>query len=82
MKKKPVAETISDWNRKKILYKCAACGQSFRIFEAKEKFCHNCGTEVGWDNVITRLEAPFTGDYEEMKELLKYIELRNRNGQE
>ena len=82
MKKKPVAETISDWNPKKIFYKCAVCGQSFRMFETKEKFCHNCGTEVDWNNVITSLEAPFTGDYEEMKELLKYVELRNRSKQE
>lgn len=79
MKKKPVAETISDWGHQKILYKCAVCGQSFRMFGTKEKFCHNCGTEVDWDNVITSLKIPFMGNYEEMKELLKYVELRNRS---
>lgn len=82
MKKKPIAETISDWNPKKIFYRCAVCEQSFRMFEAKEKFCHNCGTEIDWNNVITSLEAPFAGDYEEMKELLKYVELRNRSKRE
>ena len=46
----------------------------FRIFGIKERFCHNCGIEVDWHNVLIQLPESFNkNDYEGEKEIIEYI---------
>ena len=81
---KPIATEISSWHPyKKVIYKCANCEQDFRIFGFMEKYCHNCGTKVDWDDVIIELPEPFNknalDDYNEEKALVgKINELNHR----
>lgn len=75
-KMKPTAIAITSWHPyKEIIYKCSCCSQNFRILGNTEKFCHNCGTEVDWDNVMTHLPEPFTNkdNYEEEQALIYNI---------
>jgi len=50
----PVADRINSWgteDKRKILFKCANCHTSFGYYEESEKFCHNCGQKVNWEDV-------------------------------
>lgn len=72
----PIATDISGWAPyREIIYRCGHCGQSFHILGDKEKYCHTCGTEVNWANVMTMLPEPFTkqDDYESKQKLLERI---------
>lgn len=75
MKMKPTATEITSWQSyREIIYKCSNCGQDFRMFGNKEHFCHTCGTEVDWENVIIQLPEPFDkNDYDGEKDLIAYI---------
>lgn len=72
---KPTATEITSWQPyKKVFYKCSNCGQDFRMFGNKEHYCHNCGTEVDWSNILTSLPQPFNkNDYNREKELISEI---------
>ena len=74
-KMKPTAIGITDWQPyKEIIYKCSNCGQSFRMFGDRERFCHTCGVEVDWQDVIKRLPEPFDkNDYDGEKALIADI---------
>lgn len=50
--KKPVFKDIPSCGRAPdIIYKCPECGTSFAFFREKERFCHNCGQEIDWEDV-------------------------------
>ena len=72
---KPIARSISDWSpNKEIQFKCRNCGQSFAFYRKKEKYCHNCGTKVDWENIPIRLKESFiSNSIEEEKELIQKI---------
>ena len=71
----PTAVEITSWHPyKEIIYKCSNCGQDFRIFGTKERFCHNCGKKVDWDGVPTTLKEPFNkNNAKEEKKLIQAI---------
>lgn len=75
MKMKPTAIGITSWQPyKEIIYKCSNCGQDFRMFGNKEHFCHTCGMEVDWKNVMIQLPEPFDkNDYDGEKSLIADI---------
>lgn len=75
VKMKPIAIGITDWPPyKEIIYKCSNCGQDFRMFGDRERFCHTCGIEVDWQNVIKRLPEPFDkNNYDGEKALIDDI---------
>lgn len=76
LRMKPTAIGITDWYPyKEVVYKCSNCGQDFRMLGDRERFCHTCGTQVDWKNVIRRLPKPFTktGDLKAEKELVAKI---------
>lgn len=72
---KPVVEDISSWDScKEILYKCPKCNTSFRILGHYEKFCHNCGQKINWDDVPRYLADPYReDDYKERKLFLSVL---------
>lgn len=74
-KMKPTAVEITSWHPyKEVIYKCSNCGQDFRMFGDKEHYCHTCGVEVDWHNVIKQLPKPFNkNDYEGEKALIADI---------
>ena len=74
-KMKPTAIGITDWQPyKEIIYKCSNCGQDFRMFGDRERFCHTCGTKVDWQDVIKRLPKSFNkNDYDGEKALIADI---------
>ena len=61
----PVAISISDWNRKEIIYACPKCKTDFRIFGDYEKFCHNCGTKIDWEHTPRLLSESISEEMEE-----------------
>lgn len=75
MKMKPTAIEITSWQPyKEVIYKCSNCGQDFRIFGNKEHYCHTCGTEVDWKNVMIQLPKSFDkNDYDGEKSLIADI---------
>lgn len=75
MKMKPTAIGITSWQPyKEVIYKCSNCGQDFRMFGNKEHFCHTCGMEVDWKNVMIQLPKPFDkNDYDDEKSLIADI---------
>lgn len=81
MKMKPTAIEITSWRPyKKVIYQCSNCGQDFRMFGDKEHYCHNCGVEVDWDNVIKQLPEPFDkNDYDSEKALIADINKHQLN---
>lgn len=72
---KPTAIEITSWKPyKEIIYKCSNCGQDFRFFGDREHFCHTCGVEVDWQDVIKRLPEPFDkNNYDGEKALIAEI---------
>lgn len=49
---KPIPTRISNWSPgTEIVYCCPKCGTSFAFFRDDEKFCHNCGLRINWENV-------------------------------
>lgn len=76
---KPVAESISSWPPyKAIIYKCAACGQSFSILGHRELYCHHCGTRVDWTGVPLYLKtAVDSNDINKEEKLIKQINRMN-----
>jgi len=50
----PIADRVNSWgteDKRKILFKCPNCHTSFGYYEEYEKFCHNCGQKVNWEDV-------------------------------
>ncbi len=70
---KPVVEDINTWNTcKEILYKYPRCDISFRILGNREKFCHNCGQEINWNNIPKYLTEPYyEQDFKRRNKFLK-----------
>lgn len=81
MKIKPTAIEITSWSPyRKVIYKCSNCGQDFRMFENRELYCHKCGMEVDWSNILTLLPQPFDkNDYDGEKKLISEINRRQLN---
>lgn len=76
---KPIAYRISKWGScTEIIYRCPKCKTSFAILGSKEKFCHNCGTEIDWNVYATLKESFISDDYELEKKLLTYINQANK----
>lgn len=49
---RPIPYALSQWDsRTEIFYKCPKCGQSFKLNGQHEKFCHNCGLEIDWQDM-------------------------------
>lgn len=69
---KPTAVEITSWSPyRKIIYQCSNCGQDFRMFGTKERYCHHCGTKVSWNKVMTELPESFDkNDYKGEKALI------------
>lgn len=72
---KPTAIEITSWQPyREVIYKCSNCGQDFRILGNKEHYCHSCGIQVDWKNIITQLPESFDkNNYDGEKELISDI---------
>ena len=56
----PTAVEITGWKPyQKVIYKCSNCGQEFRFYGEKEKYCHNCGVKVRWKKVALSLSERY-----------------------
>ena len=67
IKKKPIPYQLSQWDsRTEIFYKCPDCGQDFRFFGSKEKFCHDCGCAIDWSTSERFCTPEFQQQYEEL----------------
>lgn len=61
---RPVMDRISQYgSATEILYKCPRCGASFRILGNQERYCHNCGIHIHWDNVPLHASEKFSKLY-------------------
>jgi len=50
----PIATNISSYgtnDRREVIFSCPVCDTSFKYYHRKEKFCHNCGQKINWDDV-------------------------------
>ena len=64
---KPVPYQLSQWDsRRQIFYRCPICGQDFRFYAELEKFCHNCGNKINWENVPKYCSEDFQKQYEDL----------------
>ena len=72
----PIVERISQYGlATEIIFKCPKCGTSFAILGDNEKYCHNCGTEMSWENIPRYVSKRFANmyhnsTYEEQKEII------------
>ena len=64
-KHQPIPYALSMWSPgTEVFYKCAECGQDFKMFSNRELFCHNCGLKQDWSNSPKHCSAEFKQLYD------------------
>ena len=60
----PTIERISQYNyANQLLFRCPKCKTSFAILGDNEKFCHNCGIRINWENVPSHVSKSLADIY-------------------
>ena len=61
---RPIAYQLSGWDSKtEVFYKCANCGQDFRLLGQLEKYCHSCGKKQNWKGFVKYCSKDFSDLY-------------------
>lgn len=55
------------------IYRCPICKADFSHFKDKERYCHNCGAKLEWENTIRGLKASVVKEVKVMEDLPYFV---------